>query len=128
MLPNGKKEILLIDDEVGFTRLLKMNLERSGAYDVTILNEPLSAIDVVLEKRPDLIILDMVMPGIDGGELSGKLRSIPELNDIPVIFLTALVGKNDDAKNSVSQHGDRTLIAKPVDLRVLLEVIEKAIT
>ena len=112
MLPNGKKEILLIDDEVGFTRLLKMNLERSGAYDVTILNEPLSAIDVVLEKRPDLIILDMVMPGIDGGELSGKLRSIPELNDIPVIFLTALVGKNDDAKNSVSQHGDRTLIAK----------------
>jgi CheY-like chemotaxis protein len=66
----------------------------------------------------------MVMPGVDGGELSAKIRQHPEFGEVPIIFLTALVGKKDGSENSVSQHGDRVLVAKPVDLPVLLKVIE----
>ena len=118
------RRILLIDDEVGFTKLLKMNLERQGSYLVRILNDPLIALDNSAAYRPHLIILDMVMPGGDGGELSAKIRQHPEFGEVPIIFLTALVGKKDGSENSVSQHGDRVLVAKPVDLPVLLKVIE----
>ena len=118
------RRILLIDDEPGFTRILKMNLERQGSYQVRILNDPLSALDSIAAYQPDLIILDMVMPGVDGGELSAKIRQHPDFGEIPVIFLTALVGKKDESKNSVSKHGDRVLVGKPVDLPVLLKVIE----
>ncbi|MDA7613596.1 response regulator [Verrucomicrobiales bacterium] len=118
------RRILLIDDEVGFTKLLKMNLERQGSYLVRILNDPLIALDNIAAYRPHLIILDMVMPGVDGGELSAKIRQHPEFGEVPIIFLTVLVGKKDGSKNSVSQHGDRVLVAKPVDLPVLLKVIE----
>ncbi|MCH1507368.1 response regulator [Verrucomicrobiales bacterium] len=118
------RRILLIDDEVGFTKLLKMNLERQGSYLVRILNDPLIALDNIAAYRPHLIILDMVMPGVDGGELSAKIRQHPEFGEVPIIFLTALVGKKDGSENSVSQHGDRVLVAKPVDLPVLLKVIE----
>lgn len=118
------RRILLIDDEVGFTKLLKMNLERQGSYLVRILNDPLIALDNIAAYRPHLIILDMVMPGVDGGELSAKIRQHPEFGEVPIIFLTALVGKKDGSENSVSQHGDRVFVAKPVDLPVLLKVIE----
>ena len=118
------RRILLIDDEVGFTKLLKMNLERQGSYLVRILNDPLIALDNIAAYRPHLIILDMVMPGVDGGELSAKIRQHPEFGEVPIIFLTALVGKKDGSENSVSQNGDRVLVAKPVDLPVLLKVIE----
>ena len=119
-----QRKILLIDDEPGFTKLLKMNLERQGSYQVQILNDPLSALDRIASYQPDLIILDMVMPGVDGGELSAKIRQHPAFGSIPVIFLTALVGKKDESKNSVSKHGDRILVAKPVDLPILIKVFE----
>ena len=124
MLHKEHRRILLIDDEAGFTKLLKMNLERQGSYQVQILNDPLSALESIAAYLPHLIILDMVMPGLDGGELSAKIRQHPDFGDIPVIFLTALVGKKDGSENSVSQHGDRVLVAMPVDLPILLNVIE----
>lgn len=63
------KRILMIDDEVAFTNLVKVNLERTGRYEVRVENRPLCALAAALEFKPDAILLDVVMPELDGGQI-----------------------------------------------------------
>ena len=60
------RKILLVDDEAGFTQLLKMNLEKSGDFEVTIENDSTKAIATARSFQPDVVLLDVVMPGMDG--------------------------------------------------------------
>ena len=128
MLEESRKtRILMVDDEPGFTLLVKMNLEKEGRYVVEVLNDPTLVMDRLSSDHPDLIILDMVMPGIDGGELSSRIRSNPETSEIPVIFLTALVAESEETRAQIAQHGDRVVVGKPVDLKMLVEAIESVL-
>jgi CheY-like chemotaxis protein len=123
-------KILLVDDEVGFTELLKMNLERSGTYEVKIENDSTQAIAVARSFKPDAILLDIVMPGMDGGDVQAQLEKDPFLRKIPVIMLTALVDSSELSEGAVAQSGSVIVLPKPVDLpllqRVLLESIPAA--
>jgi len=85
------KRILVVDDEPSVTRNLKLNLESSGDYDVFAENHAGNALAAARIFRPDLILLDVMMPGMDGGDVAARLRADPLLRDTPVIFLTALV-------------------------------------
>ena len=119
------KKILVVDDEVGFTRLLKMNLEKSGDYEVRVENNSRHAVQVATEFKPDVIVLDVVMPGMDGGDVSAAMRRDVYLAQIPIIMLTALVSNEEVGSESVIQSGDKIMLGKPVDLDRLIRCIEE---
>ena len=114
-----KKRILIVDDESGFTRLLKLTLEKTGRYLVREENDGTRARDTAREFQPDLILLDIVMPKIDGGEVAQKIRSDPKLADVPIIFLTAIVSEKEGGKTI----GGFPFIAKPVSLQAITQCI-----
>jgi CheY-like chemotaxis protein len=118
------KRILIVDDEVGLTRLVQMTLEKTGAYAVRAVNHPHLAVAAALEFRPQLILLDIMMPGLDGTEVAIRLRATPELKTIPIVFLTAIVGRNETGPKVIVRGGEQFL-AKPVTLETLVACIEK---
>src|SRR2546429_396752 len=90
-----KRRILIIDDESGFTRLMKLTLERTGNYIVREENDGTKALETVREFRPDLILLDIVMPKIDGGDVARKIQADPSIKNTKIVFLTAIVSKKE---------------------------------
>jgi two-component system, OmpR family, response regulator len=122
-MPPTKKRILAVDDEVSFTRLLKLNLEQTGAYDVHVENVAGQALPAARRFKPDLILLDVMMPDMDGGTLAAALRGLPALERVPIIFLTAAV-KKKEVQAGHGQIGGFPFIAKPVDLAELIECLK----
>ena len=119
-----KRKILIVDDEPGFTKIVKMTLEASGAYEVLELNDPAAAVAVARQFSPDIILLDITMPELDGGDVLSQLRADPVLQNVPVIFVTATVRKSEvNAHNGLI--GGEFFIAKPVSAEVLIRTIEE---
>lgn len=87
----GKKKILIIDDEIDFSNLVKKNIEKTGEFEVIIAASGEEGIKLTREKKPDLILLDVVMPEIDGGDVASQIKNDKSIKDIPIIFLTAIV-------------------------------------
>lgn len=121
------RKILLIDDEAGFTQLLKMNLEKSGDFEVTIENDSTKAVATARSFQPDVVLLDVVMPGMDGGDVQSQFQSDATLRNTPVIMLTALVDSAELSEGAVAQSGSSIVLPKPVDLSLLLRVIDEAV-
>jgi two-component system, OmpR family, response regulator len=121
-----KKKILIVDDESSITRLLKLNLEKNGAFMVRTENEGTKALAAAKEFKPDLILLDVMMPDIDGGDVAAIIQADPLLRDVPVVFLTAAVKKEElDAKGGMI--GGFPYIAKPLDVKGVTAVIERTL-
>ena len=119
-----KKRILVVDDEASITRLLKLNLEQTGDYQVATENVSRAALDTAELFRPDLILLDVMMPGLDGGNLAGALQAQPRLKGVPIVFLTAAVTREEiRAHNGVV--GGFPFLAKPVNLHEVLACLEQ---
>jgi len=115
-----KKKILLIDDESGFTRLLRLTLP---AYDIREENNPLHALQTAKEFKPDMIFLDVIMPGTDGGTVAEQIKGEPTLKGIPIVFLTAIVSK--DETDTQGRIGGCEFLAKPVSRDQIAECIRK---
>lgn len=120
---NSSKRILVVDDEPSVTRSLKLNLETDSEYEVRTENEAASVVPAARAFRPHLILLDVMMPGMDGGEVAAQLAADAALRDIPVVFLTAIVS-NEETGGHELQTGGHTFIAKPVDIATLKQSIE----
>ena len=120
------KRILVVDDEPSVTRNLKLNLESRGGYDVFGENRATRALAAARDFRPDLILLDVMMPDMDGGEVAAQLRADPLLCDTPVVFLTALVS-NDETEGHEMLSGTQTFLAKPVDIDELRKTVDEHI-
>jgi CheY-like chemotaxis protein len=118
------KRILVVDDEASITRTMKVNLERTGAYTVGTENQATHALAAAREFKPDLILLDVMMPDEDGGEVAAQIQADPDLQHVPIVFLTAIVSKEETRGESLDS-GGQTFIAKPVDLRSLIQCIEE---
>jgi two-component system OmpR family response regulator len=118
-----KKRILVVDDVPDMTLLIKRILEQTGRYEVRTENLGRRAIEAAREFRPDLILLDVMMPGMLGSEIAAQLQADPELRAIKFIFLTAVVTK-DEALRSNAQIGGHTFVAKPFSEDDLCRVIE----
>jgi len=121
------RKILVIDDEVGFTKLLKMNLEKTGQYEVLVENESIKALNTAHEFLPDVVLLDIVMPGMDGGDVAAQMQDDPMLCHVPVIMMTALVSQEETSQDAVAQAGAMNILPKPVNLDVLLRCLEEAL-
>src|SRR3954471_13977698 len=115
----AKTKVLIVDDESGFTRLVKLTLERSGNYKVLEQNDGSQAWLTARDFKPDIIFLDVVMPKADGGEVAQQIRSDPLLEHVPVIFLTAIVSPRE----SHHEFGGFPFLAKPVSIETIKQTI-----
>ncbi|MCL5096854.1 MAG: response regulator [Candidatus Omnitrophica bacterium] len=122
-----KKRILVVDDEASFTRLVKFNLEATGNYEVREENWGDRVLAAVKDFSPDLILLDIIMPGEDGGEVAAKLQAHPHWQRIPLVFLTAAV-KKEEIGSSGGRIGGFAYLAKPVDMEELIHCIERNVS
>jgi CheY-like chemotaxis protein len=123
----AKKKILIVDDEENFGKLVKMNLEDTGEYEVRLETQGVRAIPAAREFKPDFILLDIVMPDMDGGEVAHQLKDDKELKDIPLGFLTALVRDYEVTPKGDSIAG-HPFIAKPVTVGQLIAFIKANMT
>ncbi len=107
------KKILLIDDEKDIRTVADISLRRIGNFDVTLVENGKEGLSAAAAIRPDVILLDMMMPEMDGITVLKKLKENPETRDIPVIFMTARV--RDKEKTEYEAHGAKGVIDKPFD-------------
>ena len=119
-----KRKILVIDDEEGFTKLIKLNLERTGQYEVMTENKGSLGLVAAKEFKPELIFLDIMMPDSDGGDVCYQLENDNETKSISIVFLTAVAKKEEVRENWVTI-GGHPFIAKPVSVRELIDCIEE---
>ena len=119
-----KTKILVVDDEERLTKMVKLNLEQTGDYEIRTESLATNALNAAREFKPDLIILDIMMPDISGDVIAQQLLDDEELKYIKIIFLTALVTKSE-IKAKGSEIAGRTFIAKPVKIDELITCIEK---
>ncbi len=119
-----KKKILIVDDEKDLADMLKMGLEKTGAYEVLTENKGMNVPAVILRFKPDLVFLDVMMPDIDGGEVASKVVSDESIKDTPIVFLTAAVTKEEvsSQKNAI---GGYPFVAKPVTVEELMGYIKQ---
>ena len=121
-----KKKILIVDDEVAFTNIVKLTLEGKDDYEVCIENDSRQAVGTARKFRPNIIILDVVMPELDGGEVHTQFMADPIIKRIPIIFLTAIVRQKEvDEHNGMI--GGSFYMAKPVSADALVGAIEEHI-
>jgi CheY-like chemotaxis protein len=111
----NKKRILVVDDQATNTRLLKLHLEQGNLYEVREENAPKAAVSTAEAFQPHLILLDVMMPGVDGGELAARFQASPQLKDVPIVFLTAAVTKGE-VEAGGGRIGGLPFLAKPVVL------------
>ena len=119
------KKILLVDDEQTFTRLLKLNLEQTGQFEVRAVNWAEDALGAAREFRPDAILLDVMMPRMFGGDVAAALRADPDLKVIPIIFLTAAVPKHRILEHE-GRISDFPFLAKPVSVEQVIQCLNSA--
>jgi CheY-like chemotaxis protein len=120
----NKTRIMIVDDEAPFTRLLKLNLERTGDYEVQVENNPQAAYKSASHFLPDLILMDVMMPGIDGGTLAATFHASTSFQNVPIVFLTAAV-KREEVEAHHGMIGGLPFLAKPVDLAELTQCLQQ---
>jgi two-component system, OmpR family, alkaline phosphatase synthesis response regulator PhoP len=118
----SETRVLIVDDDINLSRLAGLILENSGKYEVMIVNESVRALPAALRFRPDVMLLDVDMPGKDGGDLAREAAMDSRLRDIPILFLTGLVS-HDEAGTNPLESGGMTFLSKPVEPARLLAAI-----
>ena len=118
-----KKRILIVDDEVGAARLLKANLEQTNRYEVRVENWPEDAATAARQFQPHLVLLDIIMPRMPGGNVAAAFEADPELKGIPIVFLTAAVRRHQIEEND-GIICDHPCLAKPASVQQVIQSIE----
>src|SRR5688500_2551212 len=119
-----KKRILVVDDLASDTNLLRQQLESSGGFDVREENDPKAAVSTAEEFKPDLILLDLVMPTMDGRHLAACIAASPELKAVPIVFLTARITK-EEVDAVAGRIGGFPFLAKPVAVQELIACVQR---
>ncbi len=114
--------ILVVDDEIVIRELIKAHLEAAGYVNIEMAEDGISGLDRILTDRPDLVILDIEMPGLNGIEVLTKVRANPDFEDMPIIVGT---GHDQTAfRNEVLRAGATNIISKPIDFELLLHRVK----
>ncbi len=120
-----KKKILIVDDEESLARVYKLLLENTGKYEVWKETKGTKAFSTAKKFMPDLILLDIMMPDVDGGTVAGQLKEDEDTKDIPIVFISAAITIEEEEKEEGIIKGGYPILAKPVPMEKLLETIEK---
>lgn len=118
-----KKKILIIDDEVDITAMFKLMVEKTGKYEVLTETRGDQAFSTVKQFKPDLVLLDIMMPKVDGGEVANQMKADEETKDIPIVFVTAAITK-EEANTEGTLRGGYPVLAKPVPMEELINAVE----
>ncbi|GHV71871.1 two-component system response regulator [Spirochaetia bacterium] len=114
------KQILIVDDNISILKQISAQL--AGSYEVSLAKSGILALQICMREKPDLILLDIEMPDMNGFEVIEKLKKNPYLDRIPVIFLTA--SRDSATEVKALESGARDFITKPVEKSVLVHRIE----
>lgn len=122
----AKKRVLIVDDDKALTGSLKISLEKTGKYEIDIRNQGSQALEAAKAFMPDIILLDLSMPDMDGDAVRNLIEQDPDLGGVPIVFLTASANEEelDKERRGLSGH---PLIAKPVSTDKLIRYIERYI-
>lgn len=122
----GPKKILVVDDERNFLKMVAMRLESSG-YKVIKLDSGARVMEVAKADKPDLILLDTVMPGKNGSDVCRELKSDEATRAIPVIMFTAHYPEKDFIDINSKEFGADDHLTKPYEVKTLLDKIDRLI-
>ena len=117
--------ILIVDDNQAMVEALSIVVSARGHDAMTALSGE-EALSLLESEMPDVMLLDLTMPGIDGFETLDRVRTMPEGKDLPVLIITAL--DEEDLEGRVADAGGNALLRKPVDVNRLADQIEAATT
>ena len=118
--------VCYVEDDEDIQRIVRMSLERIGKMSVELVTDPLVAIDAIKAFKPELVMLDWMMPGMDGLTLYGKMKEVPEVRDLPVVFITAKASQKElDELRALGAAGTISKPFSPKELPVLLREIWK---
>ncbi|MFH1836778.1 MAG: response regulator [Candidatus Omnitrophota bacterium] len=122
-----KKKILVIDNESEFAELIKNILEDTGRYEVITCNSGEIGIKEAEDEDPALILLDIMMPGMDGPDVARKMKENYRTKNIPVVFLTAAITE-EEVRGQEGDIGGRIFLSKPVKIKELIDCVEKNVS
>jgi len=122
---SAKKKVFIIDDEKDILFSLSAFLQRNG-YDVRTSDSGEAGLALIRQERPDLLILDLILPDIDGSEIASRLMDDPLTRDLRVVFLTSVMRKAEQHESG-SQIGNRCIIAKPCTSEEILACVRDQI-
>jgi CheY-like chemotaxis protein len=105
------QRVCYVEDDEDIRKIVRMSLERIGKLTVEVVGDPLVAIEAIKAFKPELVMLDWMMPGMDGPTLYRKMREEPEVRDLPVVFITAKASERE--LNELRALGAAGTISKP---------------
>ncbi len=117
-----KRSILVVDDDMDASQLVKMILEKTGLYAVSICNRGSEAFKIIHDTRPELVLLDIMMPDADGPDIADRIKNDKSLALTRVAFMTSLISQDEVLKNSVI--GGHPFISKPISGEKLLQRVK----
>ncbi len=118
-----KPRILVVDDDIALSRLVAIALEKTRLYEVKVENRSRLALASLREFQPHLVLLDVDMPGMDGGAVAAQIRADTSLQDLHIIFFTSLLSPKEVGQSLVRRGGD-LFLPKPIDAPALIRSIE----
>mgnify|MGYP001567447885 CR=1 FL=1 len=120
--------VCYVEDDEDIQRIVRLSLERIGKMSVDIIADPTEAIERMIEFKPDLVILDWMMPRVDGPTLCRRMRERPETRDLPVVFITAKASPRElDELRALGAAGTISKPFSPKDLPDQLRAIWNAL-
>ncbi len=111
--------ICYVEDDEDIQRIVRLSLEKVGKMTVEVVGDPMVAIERITAFKPELVMLDWMMPGMDGPTLFRKMRETPEVRDLPVVFITAKASQRE--LDELRKLGAAGMISKPFSPRDLPE-------
>jgi CheY-like chemotaxis protein len=117
------RKLVMVDDDADLAAMVKLKLEKTGKYEVATTTEGRKAVDLVREVSPDLILLDIDMPDMSGGDVAKVLSESEGTKNIPILFLSSLVSRSE-ATQDTGSIGGHQMASKSGNLRELTEKIE----
>ena len=121
--PDEKPRILIVDNNSRYARSARVLLDRSGKYIACTVIDPRRALETARSFKPDLVLVDLIMPQEDGPEVAAQLEADWALHGVPIVFLTSLI-KAEEAKDGRRVYGHR-ILPKPTSSSELIELVEQ---
>ena len=118
-LESGKRKVLLVDDDVELVELMTKVLEEDGRFEVRVANNGFDAGMMVKEYHPDLIVLDVMLPDINGKEVCHRVRADPALEDVRILCISGMI--EDDKIQELKLSGADDFLHKPFDIEELID-------
>jgi CheY-like chemotaxis protein len=120
--------ICYVEDDEDIQKIVRLTLERVGKMTVEVVGDPLQAIDAIKAFKPELVMLDWMMPGMDGPTLFRKMKEVPEVSGLPVVFITAKASQRElDELRALGAAGTISKPFSPRDLPDQLRAIWKSL-